>query len=962
MISKYANSDRKDIKLFMLYTLETFAEFTFNNELLVRNAQKFVDYFSKYMQDGDQEVKTEAAIAFTNFLSFIEEDKNIVKYQQAFPMMINLLIEAVKSNQERGLKMVNSLDTLAKSHPKFVKNDIEKLLDVLTEMAGERSLSPGLRNSAIQAIVGVCTKHAQTMRKSNVFVNKTLAVLINVIAEQPDDLTEWLQSEDSHELSSNNVHAAAVDAYSGLNEGMGSKFMLQKTIKLAYSNIQSDNWKQKYAGLMSLAMLFEGCKKHFEGELPNFLQLLVPTLQFANPKVLYASMTCIALLTTEFSPELQIDHHAAILPPVLHILQKAPEPKLRLRAVSMLINFFRELLECDEEEKEFINNYIGPVMESLIELFEKSVASSQMSMLEEVVSLISIIAAISEDKFTPYYSRMMPGLKSLVMNTPNDTDAHNKLRTLSISTLGYVIASHRANPAEIEGDIVQIMHYLIDLQKSLPEDDSQHKAILEVYEVLVGALKEKFLPFMEPVMQHTLQCAKRDIKFVVEDHIGGDAANKGKKDKNEQAMLVDLKILGGQKLISINHNNLEQKIIAFDMLRQLAKVLKKNIRPYLEVMTKMLLEHLDYKFSSGIRDFCYRSLKHLMGVCSTENECKELFELFAPKLIAAADSFLKIENDEKSHHILKHLKESAEVLKTVQIKNEIILQWFNTLKLALQVCKKRKEEVIAEFGDVSKLDEEEREDFETEFAQPNLLMHVTMDTASMILKLYKTQYEKMIVDELGFYFYNRSQEYVVEDEAHFSVCFYAELFNHCSKSYIDQGFKVVLDTCLPIIEKTDDVNFQQTGAFLIGVLAKKCTKEQFGPYVEGSLALLSRFLSEPDAKSEDKKTRTETVVGAFGKVCMYQLNPAEPKNQERTFNFVATLPLQTDPEEAGYINKLFLKELSRKNQSLMVTEQLQMACKEAVLRMNGVASNNPELEILNDDGLQLLKQIVPMLG
>lgn len=962
MISKYADSERKEIKLFILYTLETFAEFTYNNDLLVGNAERFVGYFSKYLQDPDAEVKIEAAISFTNFLSFIEKEENITRFQQAFPMMIDILIEAVKSNQERGLKMVNSLEGLSKSHPKFVKNQIERLLDIFTEIIGERSLSAGLRNAAILAVVSVCTTHAQTMKKSSVFIDKTLPVLLNIISEQPDDLTEWLQSEDAHELSSSSVHAAAVEAFSGLNEGMGSKFMLQKVIKLAYGCIQSDNWKQKYAGLMALAMLFEGCKKHFEDELPNFIQLLIPTLNFANPKVLYASMTCIALLTTEFSPELQLQHHSVILPPVVKILQSAPELKLRTRAVSMLINFFRELLECEDEEKAFMSNYLPVIMESLIELFEKAVAQSQMALLEEVVSLISIIAAISEEKFTPYYSRMMPGLKNLVMNTPNDTDAHNKLRTLTISTLGYVIASHRSNPAEIEKDILQIMEYLVHLQATLNEDDSQHKAILEVYEVLVGALQEKFLPFLEPVVRQTLECSKRDIKFVVEDHLGGDVSKKGKKDKNDQAMLVDLKILGGQKLISINHNNLEQKIISFDMMRQLAKVLKKNLRPYLEPIATVIFDHLDYKFSSGIRDFCYRSLKHLMGVCSTEKECQDMFELFAPKLLDSADAFLKIENDEKSHHILKHLKEAAEQLKTSQLKPELILKWFNTLKLALEVSKKRKLEVIKEYGDVSNLDEETREDFEADYAVPNMLMHVTMDTSALILKLYKQQYEKMIVDELGFYFYSKSKEWVVEDEIHYSVCFYAELFNNCSKSYIDQGFAIVLDTCLPSIEKTDDINFQQTGAFLIGVLAKKCTKEQFGPYLQRSLTLLTRYLSEPDAKSEDKQTRTETVVGAFGKLCMYQLDPSDQKNQERTFNFVTTLPLQTDPEEAAYINKLFLKELSRKNQHLMVTEQLQAACKEAVLRMNGVASNNPELEILNDDGLQLLKQIVPMLG
>lgn len=961
MISKYANNDRKEIKLFMLYTLETFAEFTYNNELLVKNADTFVNYFSTYLQDADAEVKTEAASAFTNFLSFIEDEKFIVKFQSAFPMMIDILIEAVRSDQERGLKMVNALDMLAKSHTKFVKDSIERLVDVLTEIAGERSLSAGLRNAAILAIVGISTKHALTMKKSKVFCEKTLPVLMNIITEQPDDLNEWLNSEDAHELSSNNVHAAAVEAFSGLNEGIGSKFMLQKTIGAAFSFISSDNWKQKYAGLMSLAMLFEGSKKHFEEELENFIKLLVPTLQFANAKVLYASMTCIALLTTEFSPELQINHHASILPPVLHILKSAPEMKLRLRAVSMMINFFRELLECEDEDKTFLNEYIAPVMESLIELFEASVSMSHMSLLEEVVSLISIIAAISEEKFAPFYSRMMPGLKNLVFNTPNDTDANNKLRTLSISTLGYVIASHRSNPQEIEADILQIMEYLVKLQGTLTQEDSQHKAILEVYEVLVGTLKEKFVPFLEPVIKQTLECSARDIKFAVEDHLGGDL-KKNKGDKGDQSMLVDLKILGGQKVISINHGSLEQKVVAFDMMKQLAKVLKKHLRPYLEPLSKVIYENLDYKFSTGIRDFCYKSLKHLMGVCTTEAECQDLFQLFAPKMINSAESFLKIENDEKSHNILKHLLESAEQLKTSVIREDIVQQWFNCLKTALLVCKKRKEEVIAEFGDISKLDEEEREDFETEFAQPNMLMHVVMNTASWLLKMYKGKYEKMIVDELGYYFYSKSKEYVVEDEVHYSTCFYAELFNNCSKSYVDQGYSIVLDTCLPIIAKTDDVNFQQTGAFLVGVLAKKCTREQFAPYLEHSLALLSKFLSEPDAKSEDKQTRTETVVGAFGKLCMYQLSPADPKSQERTFNFVSTLPLQTDPEEAQYINKLFLKELLRKNPSLSATETLQVASKEAVLRMNGVATNNPELEILNDDGLKILREILPILG
>lgn len=800
----------------MLYTLETFAEFTFNDTILVNHSEQFITYFNRYLNDTDKDVKIEAASSFTNFLSFINEEKYIMKYQQGFPVMIDILIEAVKNDTDRGLKMVNSIDSLVKSHPKFVRESLDRLLDVFTEMAKERSLSTGLRNAALLTLVSIATTNAAAIKKSAKFINMTIPSLFQIISEQPDDLTEWLKSEDNHELSSQSVQATAIENFSRLNEALGAKFMLQNTIKIAFLSISTGNWKEKYAGLMSLAMLFEGSKSHFESELNNFINLLAPTLSFANPKVLYASMTCIALLTTEFSPELQTDHHASILPPVINILQNAEEPKLKLRSISCMINFFRELLEVDEEERSFLDQYTGQVMEILITLFEGALVNKQTSIVEEIVSLISILAAIRAEKFSEYYTRLMPGLKSIVFNTPNDTEANNKIRSLTISTLGYVLASHRANPQVIEADIVEIIQYLVVLQKSLASDDSQHKSILEVYEVMVGALREKFLPFIEPIIEQTLQCARRDINFVVEDHLGSNTAGKG--EKNEKQVMIDLKILGGQKLISMNHNNLEQKVVAFDMMRQLAKVLGKNLRPYLKELSTIIYEHLDYTFSSIIREYCCKSLKHLMNVCTLESEAQEIFELFAPKLLKTAEQFLKIENDEKSYLILKNLKESVEQLKTTQLRDDIMSQWFNLLKTALLVCKNRKEEVLKQYdNNVSKLDEEEREDFEADFAVPNMLMHVVMDTSTLFMKMYKSKYEKVIVDELGFYFYQRSKEFVVEDEIHYSTCFYAEMFNNCSQSIVEQGYSIVLDTVLPILEKTEDINFQQTGSFLLGV-------------------------------------------------------------------------------------------------------------------------------------------------
>ncbi len=955
LIKRFGHNPNKNVKLFMIYTLETFAEFTYNEKILVNHSENFATYFHAYLSDPDQEVRLDAASSFTNFLSYFQEEKNVESYKSAFPTLLKSLIDAVKSDEQKGLKMVNSLDHLVKSHPNFIKESQEDLINVVTEMAGEKSLSPGLRSAAMLFLITICTKNSTSVKKSKTFTDKTLPVLMAVLTEQPDDLTEWLKSEDTHELSTNNVQATATENFSRLNEALGPKFMLTKTIKMAFNLIQSDNWKEKYAGLTSLAMLFEGSKKFFENDLDNFIKLLTPTLQFSHPKVLYASMTCIALLATEFSPEFQTKYHSVIIPPVLHILANSPEQKLRVRAVSMLINLYREILDQDEEEREHMDKYIPQIMDSLIKLFEGAVAENRIDTVEEVVSLISILAAVASSKFINYYHLLMPGMKNLIVNTPNDTDARNKLRTLTISCMGYIISSYRDNPQAIEEDIMFIMNYLVGLQNSLAEDDSQHKAILEVYEVLVGALKEKFLPFMDKVVEESLKCARRDIQFHVEDHLGGAPI---KKDKNEQSMIIDLKIMGGQKMISMNHNTLEQKVIAFDMIRQMSKVLKKHLRPYLDQLVTVVYENLDFKFSTAIRDFCYKCMKHLMGVCTTEEESLKIFELFAPKIFKSVNEFIETENDEKLQNILKHIKQAVEPLKTVQISDNTMNMWFNVLAKSLTVCEKLKGEIKSEWGDLNALDADEREDFEAEFAEPNMIMHAVMETAGMFMTNWKTKYEQKVINELGMYFYGKSVKYDSEDEIHYSTFFYAELMNNCSSNSVNEGYSVVLRNCLPAIEKTEDVNLQQTGSFLIGILAKRTTREQFAPFLAQSLSILTKYLSEPDAQSEDKKIRTETVLGAFGKLCMYQLDPSDGKNQERTLNFVKSLPLQTDPEEAQYINRLFLKELNRQNQSLLFTDPLKSASRDALIKMNQLATSNPELEILADDGLALLQQTI----
>ena len=67
------------------------------------------------------------------------------------------------------------------------------------------------------------------------------------------------------------------------------------------------------------------------------------------------------------------------------------------------------------------------------------------------------------------------------------------------------------------------------------------------------------------------------------------------------------------------------------------------------------------------------------------------------------------------------------------------------------------------------------------------------------------------------------------------------------------------------------------------------------------------------------------------------------------------MPMETDPEECQVINKLFIQELMNGNQNILVNDQLKEKSKQILVAMNNKLNNNPELEILDDSGAQLLR-------
>jgi hypothetical protein len=121
--------------------------------------------------------------------------------------------------------------------------------------------------------------------------------------------------------------------------------------------------------------------------------------------------------------------------------------------------------------------------------------------------------------------------------------------------MGHMIGSFKNDPASIKEDIIAIMSQLHSMQGSLSDEDTQHKAILEVYQILVKVLGDEYINFIDQTMEQIQRCGGRKIDVSVDDSYSTEKLNKPVNTKD--SLEVDLKMLGGRKILSVNHDFIE---------------------------------------------------------------------------------------------------------------------------------------------------------------------------------------------------------------------------------------------------------------------------------------------------------------------------------------------------------------------------------------------------------------------
>jgi len=284
----------------------------------------------------------------------------------------------------------------------------------------------------------------------------------------------------------------------------------------------------------------------------------------------------------------------------------------------------------------------------------------------------------------------------------------------------------------------------------------------------------------------------------------------------------------------------------------------------------------------------------------------------------------------------------------------------NVMGEAIKMCERLKKEVMKKFGDMDDCDEDKEEELKEEYEEVNDIMQVVMDLTGVLLKLYKSSIEKLVLANIApYYFQTIKTKEATDNEILYCICLVDDMLENCSTELFNQAVTEITPIFLNFCQTSENLDILQSAAYGLGVIATKIDKSSFKTAKQEFITVLSNIIMHQNAYTEERVVATECAIGALGRIAVYQGEPSDKLSQEVLMKFLQLLPLKHEPEEAQNVHYMLLQEIVNKNQMLtMNNPEVQTMLMKVINDIKTIGINNPEMEILDDKGKLLLNQMI----
>lgn len=657
---------------------------------------------------------------------------------------------------------------------------------------------------------------------------------------------------------------------------LGGQTILAPTFNWLPRMMTSMAWRDRHAALMAISAISEGCRDLMIGELSQVLDLVIPALSDAHPRVRWAGCNALGQMSTDFAPKMQTDYYDRVLKAIVPVLG-SPEGRVKSHAAAALVNF------CEEAEKSVLEPYLEELLTNLFQLLQ----SEQRYVQEQALSTIATIADAAEAAFAKYYDTLMPLLVNVLQNQSEKEYRLLRAKAMECATLiALAVGKER-----LGGDAMLLVNLLANIQRNITDsDDPQAQYLMHCWGRMCRVMETDFLPFLDNVMPPLLELAtaKADIQLLDDDE-------QVEAMHNEEGWeLVPLK----GKMIGIRTSTMDDKHMAIELLVVYAQVLEGAFAPYVaNIMEKVALPGLAFFFHDPVRYISAKLVPQLLGSYkkaygAQSNELAGLWNASVDKLLEVLPAEPAIDTLAEMYQCFY---ESVEVVGKNCLTADRMSRFIDSVNSAIEDYKDRvnqraedKEGVAAEDAE----DEAEEtlmaiEDDQTLLSDMNKAFHAIFKNQGAS---FLPAWERLMPTYEGFL---KSPD---PTQRQWGLCIMDDVLEYCgpeSIRYANYITQPLIDGC-----RDPSAAIRQAAAYGVGVAAHR-GGAPWAQFLSGSIPFLFQVTQVPEARNEDNVYATENACAAIAKILHFNAGSVGDTQQLIT-QWIDTLPVINDEEAAPY--------------------------------------------------------------
>ena len=931
-----------------------------DDEMAKSYTNDFKTIFAKCFDDQNDTVKISAITAFNRFVVNLKDEK----VQELFTDMINPLFNNIlnlfKNDLNVDKQIFDSLIFLVDSYPKFFKNNIDLIIDTVCKISSEQKISFTLRSTSLEIVYSLANTIPGKIRSSKNFQELFIPLLFKLLLEidNPNSIDEWEKLREEDENDMEYMFYSVKTGLERLSIDLGGEFLMKSLNNSIKAYLTSTNWIEIHGGLATLAYIAEGVKDIYVNNLKELLQYISKGLVHQHPRVRYMALTFFGYLLTETAPKPQKEYTNNILPGIAQLLTDN-EKSLRVKTQAcQALNFFLEGLitknKNNENNIKILSTYIDELVNLIMNVFEMSIKISYEPLQQKSLECLSLLSHIHEKNFSPYYNKIMPGLKKLFFGLEATTESQKQLKTNCINTIGYLFSGIREDYQEYSKDFKEVAEAFVNSLEKLPEEDPQVIAIIGAFiSISLGMDFSDFEPIFKKLFTFLTKYISADIGLTFKD-ADVDEYIPDEDEKKEGVGSVVFNFGVKSKKISVNTFALQLKIVSIESLNEIALNLGQSFKNYTGQYLELIKKLLTFAYSRKIRKTAIKSIYTCINACTKDEERKKVFDTIIYDLLGLLKYDIEAKFFKDMKCIIKYIGKSVYYFEEKAFDQKLIEQIFQYLKDVSIVTQQKITDIYNLFknDDDGIYDAHDKSDQNTDIFQLQKTYKYINKLYNGLFELYGKQLTPLVKKTLADFFFelwgneinyikNNPEEMKSKantKQAHENCIALCINFFNIFMTYCDiDSFHILVDNYYSNSQKIEDSEEVLSNVIEgYGVICERETKQLFNEKYKNIFTFIQKILQRN--KTNENLNTYDKAIRALGRYIYYQCNE-DDNGYNLAKDFLKLLPAVNDLDESDKICSELFDQINEEKNKLLLDERNKEETKEAVKRIMNLNVN-----------------------